>query len=76
MEMKRGARMAPPAAALAASTIKSLDSAAHTVTLDTGKVCHCDKTVDLAKFKAGDKVRMTFAEKNGKSECCAMTRAA
>lgn len=68
MEMRKGAQVAPTAV-----TIKSLDSAAHTVTLETGKVCHCATTVDLAKFKAGDKVTMTFADKNGKSECAKMT---
>lgn len=76
MEMKKGAPVAPHSSAPAASTIKSLDATAHTVTLDTGKVCHCATTVDLAKFKAGDKVNMAFADKNGKSECCSVTRAA
>lgn len=76
MEMRKGALIAPRTAAPVANTIKSLDTAAHMVTLDSGKVCHCANTIDLAKFKAGDKVNMTFADKNGKSECAAMTRAA
>lgn len=76
MEMRKGTPVAPRTAAPVANTIKSLDSAAHTVTLDTGKVCHCATTVDLAKFKAGDKVNMAFADKNGKSECCGVTHAA
>lgn len=74
MEMRKAAHVA--AVAPTVGTIKSLDSGAHTVTLDTGKVCHCETTVDLAKFKSGDKVNMTFADRDGKSECCAMTRAA
>lgn len=74
MEMRKSAQAAT--ATPTAGTIKSLDSAAHTVTLDTGKVCHCATTVDLAKFKAGDKVNMAFADRNGKPECCEMTRAA
>lgn len=72
MEMKKTAAVAPPAA----NTIESLNSAAHTVTLEGGKVCHCASTVDLAKFKVGDKILMAFAEKNGKSECCSMNHAA
>lgn len=57
-------------------TIKSLDAAAHSVTLDTGKVCQCGKMVDLGAFKSGDKVSMSFVDKNGKSECCEMHIAA
>jgi len=75
VEMKKAAPAAPHTAAPSVNTIKSLDSVAHTVTLDSGRVCHCATTVDLAKFKAGDKVAMTFADWNGKSECSEMTRA-
>jgi Cu/Ag efflux protein CusF len=57
-------------------TIKSLDAAAHTVTLDTGKVCQCGSAVDLGLFKSGDKVSMAFEDSNGKSECCEMKIAA
>lgn len=57
-------------------TIKSLDAEAHTVTLDTGKVCKCGSAVDLGLFKSGDKVLMTFDDSNGKSECCEMKIAA
>lgn len=74
MQMRKGAQAA--AAPPTAGTIKSLDSAAHTVTLDTGKVCHCATNVDLTKFKSGDMVKMAFADNNGISECCEMTRAA
>ncbi len=74
MEMRKGAQLAPAKPTL--GTIKSIDSAAHTVVLDSGKTCHCATTVDLAKFKAGDKVSMTFAESLGIPECTTMTRAA
>lgn len=76
MEMKRGRPATPQANEPTTGTIKSLDAGAHTVTLETGTVCHCENNVDLTRFKSGDKVNMTFAEKNGKSECCEMTRAA
>ena len=54
----------------------SLDAAAHSVTLDSGKICQCGTTVDLGAFKTGDKVSMSFADKNGTSECCEMHIAA
>ncbi|MBW6506871.1 MAG: DUF1344 domain-containing protein [Rhodobacteraceae bacterium] len=76
MQMRKGTRVAPRSAAPVANTIKSLDSDAHTVTLESGKVWHCATTVDLAKFKAGDVVTMTFADKNGTAECAAMSCAA
>lgn len=73
MEMRN---TAPDAQAKTVGTIKSLDAAAHSVTLDNGKVCQCGSTVDLGAFKSGDKVTMSFADKNGKSECCEMHIAA
>ncbi len=57
-------------------TIKSIDPAAHNVTLDTGKVCHCGQAVDLADFKPGDTVTMAFTDKDGQPECCQMAHAA
>lgn len=76
MEMTTKPSTQPNATNPTKGTIKSIDTAAHTVTLDSGKVCNCTHAVDLAKFKSGDKVDMTFVEKNGKSVCCAMTAAA
>ncbi len=73
MEMKRPA---PDARPKTLGTIKSLDAAAHSVTLDSGKICQCGTTVDLGAFKSGDKVSMSFADKNGTSECCEMHIAA
>ncbi len=77
MEMRRGVSFAARGnLAVTAGTIKSLNESERTVTLDTGKVCHCDHSIDLAGFRPGDKVDMTFVEASGKSTCCAMSRAA
>lgn len=48
------------------STIKSMDMTAHTVTLDNGIVYSFDSKFDLSKFKAGEKVKLTYSEQNGK----------
>ena len=56
-------------AALAADStatgkIKALDAKACTVTLDNSTVYHFDAKCDLSKFKAGEKVTITWAAKD------------
>lgn len=56
--------------ALAAATttegvIKSIDAKADTITLTDGVVYHLAKTIKIAAFKVGEKVKVTW-EKTGK----------
>lgn len=56
----------------ASGTIKAIDAAKHVITLDNGKQYVADKAVDLSKLKAGEKVSVTFAVKNGTNEASAV----
>jgi Cu/Ag efflux protein CusF len=76
MEMRKRPPDARHTTNILAGAIKSLDPIAHTITLETGKVCRCDPKLELSKFKSGDKVKMTFRDANGTSECCELVRAA
>lgn len=52
-------------AADTSGTIKSMDTAAHTITLEDGKVYHLAPGTDMSHFKQGEKVQVTFDAKNG-----------
>lgn len=56
----------------ASGTIKSIDAAKHVVTFDNGKQYVADSAVDLSKLKAGEKVTVTYAVKNGTNEASAV----
>jgi Cu/Ag efflux protein CusF len=43
--------------------IKALDVKADTITLDSGAVYHLGKTIKIAEFKVGEKVKITFVKK-------------
>ncbi len=45
-------------------TIKAIDAKADTITLDNGVIYHLAKTIKIAEFKVGEKVKITF-EKMG-----------
>lgn len=45
-------------------TIKAIDAKADTITLDNGAFYHLAKTIKIAAFKVGEKVKITF-EQNG-----------
>jgi hypothetical protein len=47
-------------AAEATGTIKAVDAASHTVTLEDNKVYTFPASVDLSQLKAGIKVKVTF----------------
>ena len=56
--------------------VKAVDNAAHTVTLNDGKVYAFPATVDLSKLKAGDKVKVTFSiDAAGKNAATAISPA-
>ena len=56
--------------------VKAVDNAAHTVTLNDGKVYAFPATVDLSKLKAGDKVKVTFStDATGKNAATAIAPA-
>ena len=46
--------------------IKSLNPAKDTVTLDNGATYWAPKTMDLSKFKVGEKVAITYGHAKGK----------
>ena len=46
--------------------IRSTDSVAQTVTLETGRIYHSEAKLDLTKLASGDKVTVTFTEADGK----------
>jgi len=55
------------AVALAADVsgdIKSVDTTKNTITLEDGSVYNAPQTLDISKFKAGEKVNMSF-DKSG-----------
>ncbi len=52
------------AAATAEGVIKSIDAKADTITLADGAVYHLAKTIKIASFKVGEKVKVTW-EKSG-----------
>ena len=52
-------------AADATGTIKAIDAAARTVTLDDNKVYAFPANVDITKIKVGDKVKITFTTDTG-----------
>lgn len=49
----------------AEGAIKAIDVKADTITLADGAVYHLAKTIKIAEFKVGEKVKVTF-EKKGK----------
>ncbi|HWK64914.1 MAG TPA: DUF1344 domain-containing protein [Rhizobiaceae bacterium] len=53
-------------AAQATGSIKSMDSKAHTLTLDNGTVYQLPSKQDMSKMKAGEKVKITYQSKGGK----------
>ena len=53
-------------AADASGAIKSLDGAKRTVTLQDGSVYTVPDTIDLSKFKVGEKVKISY-DQSGKS---------
>ena len=64
-------------AADATDTIKAIDAAAHTVTLNDGKVYVFPATTDMSKVKVGDKVKITFTtDTAGKNNATAIAAAA
>ena len=52
-------------AAEVTGSIKSIDAAAGTITLDNGKAYKLPATVKAADWKVGDKVKVTYDEKDG-----------
>lgn len=46
--------------------IKSTDSAKHELVLSSGDTFDVSRTIKIDKFKAGDKVTVTYATKDGK----------
>jgi Cu/Ag efflux protein CusF len=63
-------------AADATDTIKAIDAAARTVTLNDGKVYAFPATVDISKIKVGDKVKITFTtDAAGKNNATAVAAA-
>ena len=62
-------------AAEASGTIKTLDVATHTVTLSNGSSYMAPKTVDLAKFKVGEKVSVNYTKSNNKMDITSMKAA-
>lgn len=56
----------PARAAKVSGTIKSTDSKARTVTLETGRIYHSEARLDLSRFKSGDKVNVTYTETDGR----------
>jgi Cu/Ag efflux protein CusF len=63
-------------AADATGTIKAIDAAAHTVTLDDNKVYAFPANVDVTKIKLGDKVKITFTtDATGKNNATAVAAA-
>jgi Cu/Ag efflux protein CusF len=57
-------------------TIKSLDSAKDTITLDNGQVFSLPASIKVAGFKVGEKVKVTYAKMNNKMDVSAVTPAA
>jgi Cu/Ag efflux protein CusF len=53
--------VAVASAADVSGTIKSIDMTAKTVTLDNGQIYKLPSTFDEAKFKVGDKVKVTYS---------------
>jgi Cu/Ag efflux protein CusF len=49
-------------------TIKSIDTKAATVTLQSGEVFSVPSTMKLSGFKVGEKVKVTYSASNGKME--------
>ncbi|MDP3862847.1 hypothetical protein [Phaeovulum sp.] len=76
MNMNKARKPASNLPVAAGEVIKSLDSAAQTVTLASGRVCRCKTSVQLSQFKPGDTVRLTFVESNGETLCSEMARVA
>ncbi len=52
-------------AANTTGTIKAMDAASHTVTLDNGQIYHLPATGDMTQLKVGEKVTVTFETKDG-----------
>lgn len=70
-----GLALAPAAFAAETTTgmIKSIDSKAHTVTLDNGTVYNLPMSVKDSSFKAGDKVSVKWDMKAGKHQAESVT---
>jgi Cu/Ag efflux protein CusF len=60
----------------ATDSIKAVDNAAHTITLNDGKVYTFPASADLSALKAGDKVKITFTtDATGKNTATAIAPA-
>jgi hypothetical protein len=53
-------------------TIKSIDTAKDTITLDNGKVLSLPTSVKIASFKVGEKVKVTYTESHNKMDVSAV----
>ena len=62
-------------AAEATGVIKSVNSTKDVVTLDNGSTYDVSKGVDLSKFKAGDKVTITYTQSGKMMDATAIVRA-
>lgn len=62
-------------AATVTHTVKAMDAAKHTLTLDDGQTYQFPAGYDLSKVKAGEKVTVTFETKNGMHEASAVVAA-
>ncbi len=56
----------------AIGAIESADDAAHTITLDDGRVYVFDESTDLSTMKAGEMVQITYTVMDGKNVATAI----
>jgi len=56
-------------------TIKSMDPAKDTITLDKGQVLWLPKSIKIASFKVGEKVKVTYTESHSKMDVSAVAPA-
>ncbi len=52
--------------------IKAIDTKTDTITLDNGTVYHLAKTIKIASFKVGEKVKITFEKKGNDLDASAV----
>ena len=57
-------------------TIKSIDTAKDTITLDNGQVLSLPSSMKVASFKVGEKVKVTYTKSNNKMDVSSVTPAA
>jgi Cu/Ag efflux protein CusF len=60
-------------AATASGTIKNIDMAKDTVTLNNGSTFVAPSTLKLSAFKVGEKVSVTYSQSSGKMRASALT---